>query len=506
MASFNPDKTRAVLIGASVFPLDQKALPPIPAVRFNILDLARVFEDPQIIGIPGINILPIVDEASPHEIVVRLVQVAKEAEDALIVYYAGHGLVGTRSPELLLAAKNTTDAEKDYNAVRFSDIRDAINNSPAKKKLLILDCCFSGRALESSMASAGSLLQANIEITGVCSITSAPSNQLSIAPKGKKHTAFTGRLLHVLENGIDNQADGLTIVSIFDRVRRDLVSENYPEPQISNRQDGSNIVLAQNRFGKSVDHRLAVLEKLAKEIATVSELASEAASKVEQVEAHASLLEQQGLQVASAQTKNDLAIKQFKSQVDALAKSVESLRDHQTNTNEVYEKERARRVHRENERERAEREMRNREWLRSMNALMFYFFILLLPALLYGIPVYLVRATAQDRPITDSIERGLFWFLVGFQVTLMLVSFLAMASGVRRFGDDLSRKRSREDEEKPTEPSMITLLVIATKAIVRGLTRVPPRQSQPNVVFVSAAFGLATLLGAAYYLMFVIPR
>ena len=45
MLSLVLEQTWAVLIGASIFPRDEKNLPPLPSVKNNINDLAQILEE-----------------------------------------------------------------------------------------------------------------------------------------------------------------------------------------------------------------------------------------------------------------------------------------------------------------------------------------------------------------------------------------------------------------------------------------------------------------------------
>jgi hypothetical protein len=65
-----------------------------------------------------------------------------------------------------------------------------VQDSPAANRVLILDCCFSGRAIE-AMTEPNSIVAGQIDITGVYTLTSASANQPANAPAGEKYTVFT---------------------------------------------------------------------------------------------------------------------------------------------------------------------------------------------------------------------------------------------------------------------------------------------------------------------------
>src|SRR5262245_49031092 len=99
--SYRPD-TRIVLVGTTVCPEDPHKLPPLPQVKGNIDHLHRLFLDPDIVGLPSEAIIRLLDRAEASDIVTQIAKASKVATDTLIVYYAGHGLVGDKQTPLYL--------------------------------------------------------------------------------------------------------------------------------------------------------------------------------------------------------------------------------------------------------------------------------------------------------------------------------------------------------------------------------------------------------------------
>lgn len=123
----------------------------------------------------------------------HLTQVADQAQDLLLIYYAGHGLIVQN--ELYLALSTTSRDLVDWTAAPFSLLQRVIANSAASNRVLILDCCFSGRAIE-AMADPGSVVAGQIEISGTYTLTATSANTPARAPRGAQHTTFTGAFAH----------------------------------------------------------------------------------------------------------------------------------------------------------------------------------------------------------------------------------------------------------------------------------------------------------------------
>jgi Caspase domain len=248
VVSIKPDKSRVVLLGASKFPRDPEHMLPLPQVRANIKELVRLLADPKTIGMPSTQITILLDKTNIQNVYEALAKACHETVDTLLVYYAGHGLVGKIAPELYLATAGTTEAQCEFNALSFQHMRLAIANSPAAKKILILDCCFSGRALN-FMGPGEALLQSNLDLQGTFVIASAPANKPAIAPQGAKFTAFTAELIRTLSNGIDNDRKVITLEELYQSVRMAIQKNpNLPAPLRATIEDMDKIAIAYNRW------------------------------------------------------------------------------------------------------------------------------------------------------------------------------------------------------------------------------------------------------------------
>ncbi|EOD63868.1 caspase, EACC1-associated type [Amycolatopsis vancoresmycina] len=245
----DPKRSRAILIGVDSTPR-HPGLTPLPTVRNNVADLAAVLTDPDVWGLDAANCVVPSNVADARKLASTLERVAGEATDTLVVYFAGHGLPDTDDGELILAVGDMTDESPKFTGLRYAWVREAVRRAPARRLIVVLDCCFSGRALH-TMSDPASVVAGQLEIDGTYVLTSSPRNSPSMAPPGARHTAFTGSLVEVLGQGIADGPERLRMTDIYDRVLRDMVIGGFPRPQQLGTNRVGHLELVRNRAWQS---------------------------------------------------------------------------------------------------------------------------------------------------------------------------------------------------------------------------------------------------------------
>ena len=237
----DPTRSCAVLIGTHQY----AHLEDLPAVENNIERLRQLLTDPGCWGLPVDRCVTLHEPTSSSDVVDAVAEAAKWATDTLIFYFAGHGLTAPRTLDLGLAlVKSRTNAP--HTMLPFDWVRQAVLGSKASRKVVILDCCYSGRALTGGMAGVAELAE-DAEIEGTYLLAAAAETKKALAPPGEPYTAFTGELIHVLENGILNGAEFLDLATIYNCVHSALSRKSRPIPQQRNRNSAARIAFARNK-------------------------------------------------------------------------------------------------------------------------------------------------------------------------------------------------------------------------------------------------------------------
>ncbi|WP_219515631.1 caspase family protein [Nonomuraea ceibae] len=241
-----------MLIGTSHY--TDGRLTQLPAVRQNLGDLAAVFTDPAHGIVSREHCLTLADESDVRRLGGRIRAAASEAEDLFLVYYAGHGLVGSRRHELYLALPDSEWEAPEFTAMEYDKLRGAVLDSPARNKVVILDCCFSGRAVGDLMADPDTAVLGQLDVNGSYVLTSAQGNQVALKLPGEEHTAFSGRLIRLLREGASDGPELLTLDFLYQRLRHTMQAEKLSVPSRRALQSAGLIALAPNRAaGRPID-------------------------------------------------------------------------------------------------------------------------------------------------------------------------------------------------------------------------------------------------------------
>lgn len=248
--------TYALLIGNSEFDGNFQAIPP---VRNNLVDLYNLLTDKRHIGLPRQNVIVIWNK-NDNEIQEMMLKMSRIPDmETFLLYYSGHGHKADRE-SLVLTARNTRKFDEDIiGGVDFNFITEKVlKRSTAKQKILILDACHSGLAAQGEFDPVK-----NFDVKGTYILTSS-GDEASYFEKNARHTFFTGTLLSLLNEGINDESkEMLSLDDIYTLSYQKLVADKFPEPHFKNQLNiaASAFLFARNpRF--SVERLKQIPEEL----------------------------------------------------------------------------------------------------------------------------------------------------------------------------------------------------------------------------------------------------
>ncbi|MFH9587017.1 caspase family protein [Streptomyces luteogriseus] len=225
----DPQASRALLIGTSRY--TDPGLTSLQAVAENLTALARTLRDPGVWGLPKTHCTTISNPATAAEVIDPIIEAAQQATDTLLLYYAGHGLIARRDAELHLALTGSRP-NAAHTALPYGALRDELLNTRARRQVVILDCCYSGRALgRMASADAATVLADEAAVEGAYLLAAAAETRTALSVPGEPHTAFTAELLTTLRRGIPGAGPHLDLDTLYRHVETTLRAKQRPLPQ-----------------------------------------------------------------------------------------------------------------------------------------------------------------------------------------------------------------------------------------------------------------------------------
>lgn len=250
-------KSRALLIGTAAY----ESLSGVPASRNNLRALKDALQ--RHTGLPPEHCRTLLDAPDLAAVGREVEAATSEAADLLLVYYSGHGLIDSDGL-LHLALPQTSQKLLPWNGIPFKLLHHAIQVARAKTKVLILDCCFSGRATQ-LLGDDENNIMGQIVVNGTFTLTSSPAHLPAYAFEGSDHTAFTGALLQLLEDGSPGAGAMLTLNDIYIGLLHHAQEHGLPQPQKCGTHTADMLPLATNRQF-AIDVERAVADELFPEV------------------------------------------------------------------------------------------------------------------------------------------------------------------------------------------------------------------------------------------------
>lgn len=223
--------SRAILVGVSDY--EHSGFRPLPAAHNSVTAMQMLLADPALCGWSQDQITVISNPRSVSELGIRLTELARETTGVLLLYYVGHGVVTDRA-ELCLTVRSTHPGHPGISGLRWETVRHAFLSSPARVRVGILDCCFSGRAIEALSRSDEEGLADLADIRGSYVLTASRSNRPAHVPPPHEQqnacTSFTAELSDLVRAGIPGKSDWLSLSDIYPELRQRLTAKGLPAP------------------------------------------------------------------------------------------------------------------------------------------------------------------------------------------------------------------------------------------------------------------------------------
>lgn len=201
--------TCAVLVGTSTY---TGGLSQLDWSADNVIDLHDALVEDY--GSGSLQVL--VDPPTAKVVLDRLTLCTSSRLDALVFYYTGHGLRDD-SDRLCLALPGSVDEDRHVRrtSLPVDSVFEIIARADARHKVVILDCCYSGLAMDAPAAADLHLLTATHRTDKAEYRTEA------------RNTEFTGELLEFLEK----TAGPVDLGTLYRHLDQALGGRGLPRPQ-----------------------------------------------------------------------------------------------------------------------------------------------------------------------------------------------------------------------------------------------------------------------------------
>jgi WD40 repeat protein len=240
------DYGRSLAVLAGVW--DYELLPAVPAAEHSLRRMERLLAGP-LCGWPHDRLLVLPNVHSPGDLPDQLITAFEPVTDVAVFYFVGHGQLASDDQLCLGLARSRPEANRRAaTSLRFADVRQALQDSSAEIKIVILDCCFAG-LITARPALASDVLDLT---AGTGAYTMAATSAYTTAwyedapGLAEPQTYFTKYLADLVEAGIPGQPSQLRLDPLFKQLRDNLAAGGRPVPHSRAVNDARDFVFAYN--------------------------------------------------------------------------------------------------------------------------------------------------------------------------------------------------------------------------------------------------------------------
>jgi hypothetical protein len=243
----------ALLIGVSQYGAGFNQL---PAAVKDVEAMQRVLRHPDIGCFDEVQSLVDPDPQEMGTAIEKLFGDGKR-DDLLVLFFSGHG-VKDESGNLYLTTRTTRKNDRGglirSSAIAARFVQEIMNDSRAKRQVVILDCCFSGAFGEGLLAKDDSSVDIKRQLGGEgrAVLTSSTSTQYSFEQEGADLSIYTRYLVEGIETGAaDLDEDEVISVDELHEYASIKVQKASPamKPEIYTVKEGYKIIIAKVPIG-----------------------------------------------------------------------------------------------------------------------------------------------------------------------------------------------------------------------------------------------------------------
>ena len=165
-------------------------------------------------GFPAGNVMLLADGESPERLptrsnIIRFLSSRLSLagpDDTVLVYFAGHGT--TEKGALYLLPNDAAGMSVAQTGYAFAELEQLLKQTPAKKRILLLDACHSGTGRANESLSTEAIQELERASQGIVTLASCSGDEKSHEMSDTGHGAFTYFLLDALTGKADTNSDG----------------------------------------------------------------------------------------------------------------------------------------------------------------------------------------------------------------------------------------------------------------------------------------------------------
>ncbi|GEM_PF-2376652 len=257
----------ALLIGVSEY---ETELSPLPCAVRDVEAMRDVLQHPDIGGFAASDVTVLKNpKRFEMEAAVYRLFANRQRDDLVLFFFSGHGIKDKHdSTKFFFATKETCKSLEDgelldYTAVAANFVHTHMNRSRSKRKVIILDCCFSGAFAKELFRDSQSPVDIRAQLGGEgrAILTSSTAVQYSFEHKKADLSVYTRYLIEGIKGAADQDDDGFVSVGELHGYAGTKVRESQSgmSPEIyTSGEDSFSIRLAKVPIHPEAEYRKAI--------------------------------------------------------------------------------------------------------------------------------------------------------------------------------------------------------------------------------------------------------